>query len=33
MAALNKTKRFELVDQDAEHSMKKEGERRTDEKR
>ena len=32
MAALNKTKRFELVDQDAEHSMKKEGERRSDEK-
>ena len=32
MAALNKTKRFELVDQDAEYSMKKEEERRTDEK-
>lgn len=32
MAALNKTKRFELVDQDAEGSMKKEEERRMDEK-
>ena len=32
MAALNKTKRFELVDQDAEYSIKKEEERRTDEK-
>ena len=32
MAALNKTKRFELVDQDAEYSMKKEEARRTDEK-
>ena len=32
MAALNKTKRFELVDQDAEYSMKKEEERRADEK-
>ena len=32
MAALNKTKRLELVDQDAEYSMKKEEERRTDEK-
>ena len=32
MAALNKTKRFELVDQDAESSMKQEEKRRTDEK-
>ena len=31
-AALNKTKRFELVDQDAESSMKQEEKRRTDEK-